>query len=353
MTAPRHALRVIKKSARIALRRGPVRKVGNRVRRRVSTVSASGRDTLVDSVFMPAAHGSAARVRYAGVLDGHTLNLHAVLPDEALPDEAAPDTAVPASLVFVNGERRVRTEARLRRDAAGRLCASATVLLGADIGGLPVTEGRWRLALELAASPATVRLRLLGDGSPALAGPTRARTTCPRTGRRHRLGISPSGQLRLTVAPPLPRAEVLRLEHSFTGASLLFATYGPAGRGPGDGGAQPVVELVEQERRLLRRHAADPLPGDDGAWRVAVPLASMVDTSARQVWSFRLPRPSGGGRPLDIGLRDHDLRAPRRVLTPPRFTVRAEDGTFVVVKPQYTRRGALQLVCTPRETSAR
>ncbi|GAU70543.1 putative hypothetical protein [Streptomyces sp. NBRC 110611] len=346
MTAPRHALRVIKKSARIALRRSPVRKVGSKVRRRVITVSASGRDTLVDSVFMPAAHGSAARVRYAGVLDGHTLNLHAVLPD------GAADTAVPASLVFVNGEQRVRAEARLHRDGGGRLCASATVLLGADIGGLPVTAGRWRLALELAASPATTRLRLLGDGSPAFAGPTRARTTCPRTGRRHRLGISPSGQLRLTVAPPRPRAEVLRIEHSFTGASVLFATYGPTGQGPGDSGPEPVVELVEQERRLVRRHAAEPLPGDDGAWRVTVPLATMLDTSARQVWSFRLPRPSGG-RPLDIGLREHDLRAPRRVLTPPRFTVRAADGTFVVVKPQYTRRGTLQLVCTPRETSAR
>ncbi|MEU4213123.1 hypothetical protein AB0F13_24560 [Streptomyces sp. NPDC026206] len=345
MTAPRHALRVIKKSARIALRRSPVMKVGATVRRRAASGLASGRNTLVDSVLMPAAHGSAARVQYAAVLDGHTLNLHAALPAGT---EAAEDPAARAHLLLVNGDTRLRAEARLQRDEAGRMTVAATVLLGEEIGGLPVTTGRWTLGLELRDDdPAPVRLRLLGDGPPDYAGPTRPLATCPRTGRRHRLGLTTAGQLRLTVAPAQARAEILRIDRSFTGAGLLFAVYGQAVTG--DGAGQPVVELVDQQRRQVLRQAVEPLPGDDTAWRVTLPLARLLaTTSGRQTWSFRLVPGSRGAKPLDLGRHDHDLTAPRKVLTPPAFTVRAENGTFVQVKPQYTRRGALQLVCTPR-----
>ncbi|MEV4434553.1 hypothetical protein [Streptomyces sp. NPDC049555] len=341
MTAPRHALRVIKKSARIALRRSPAWKVGQQVRRRVGTGIANGRDTYVDSVLMPAAHGSAARVQYAAVLDGHTLNLQAVLP-------AGTPEAAPAHLVLVNGATAVRTEARLERTTAGELTATATVLLGAEAGGLPVTVGRWHLALEVERPGATVRLRLLGDGAPAYGGPTRPLAVCPVTGRRHRLGITPAGQLRLTVAAAEPRAEVLRIERSFSGVDVLFALYGADA-----GGTRPVVELAEQDRRGVVRYTAEPLPGDDSAWRLTVPLARVLDTSRAQTWSLRLPRAARGARPLELGRRGHDLRAPRQVLTPPKFTVRAADGTFVQVKPQYTRRGALRLVCTPRTPSTR
>ncbi|GHF33219.1 hypothetical protein [Streptomyces morookaense] len=339
MSAPRHALRVIKKSARIALRRSPVLKVGAAVRDGVRSGVATGRDTLVDSVLMPAAHGSAARVRYAAVLDGHTLNLHAELP-AGTPEDA------PARLVLAQGATELRADARTHRDDAGRPCVSATVLLGDTIGGLPLGTGRWTLALELDAAPAPVRLRLLGDGAPGFSGPTRALAVCPHTGRRHHMGITASGQLRLTVAPAVSRAEVLRIERSFTGAGLLFAVHGPAA--DATRGARPVVEVVEQQRRRVLRRTAEPLPGDDSAWRVSVPLADMTGTSGRQVWTFRLPVRNRRGRALDLGRRDHDLRTPRKVLTPAAFTVRAADGTFVQVKPQYTRRGALQLVCTPR-----
>ncbi|MEU7134032.1 hypothetical protein [Streptomyces sp. NPDC046261] len=348
MTAPRHALRVIKKSARIALRRSPVMKVGATVRRRAASGLASGRTTFVDSVLMPASQGSAARVQYAAVLDGHTLNLHATLPAGT---EAADEAGARAHLLLVNGDTRLRAEARIERDAAGRTSVAATVLLGAEIGGLPVTAGRWTLGLELRDEhPAPVRLRLLGDGPPPCTGPTRPLATCPRTGRRHRLGLTPAGQLRLTVAPPQPRAEVLRIDRSFTGARLLFAVYGPATAG--DGAAQPVVELVDQHRQV-RRRAAEPLPGDDGAWQVTLPLAKLLTAgSGRQTWSFRYVSGHRGAKPLELGRHENDLTAPRKVLTPPVFTVRTEDGTFVQVKPQYTRRGALQLVCTPRALGA-
>ncbi|MBH1937952.1 hypothetical protein I5Q34_27405 [Streptomyces sp. AV19] len=338
MTAPRHALRVIKKSAHIALRRSPVLKVGAAVRNSVRAGVATGRDILVDSALMPAAHGSAARVRYAAVLDGHTLNLHAELPADTPVD-------TPARVVLTRGATELRAEARAHRDDAGRPCVSATLLLGDEISGLPLGTGRWTLALELDASPAAVRLRLLGDGAPGLSGPTRARAACPYTGQRHHLGLAISGRLRLTVAPAPSRAEVLRIERSFTGAGLLFAIHGPAAAGTR--GSLPVVEMVEPRHRRVLRRTAEPLPGDDDAWRVTVPLAEMVDASS-QVWKFRLPGQAGRGKPLDLGRRDHDLRAPRKVLTPAAFTVRAADGAFVQVRPQYTRRGALQLVCTPR-----
>ncbi|GHC69395.1 hypothetical protein [Streptomyces cinnamoneus] len=339
MTAPRHALRVIKKSARIALRRSPVMKVGATVRRRAASGLATGRSTLVDSVLMPAAHGSAARVQYAAVLDGHTLNLNAVLPSGTPADGGA-------HVLLVSGSTRLRAEARLRQDAAGRTTAEATVLLGEEIGGLPLGTGRWTLGLELDGGTAPVRLRLLGDGPPDYAGPTRALATCPRTGRRHRLGLTPAGALRLTVAAPLPRAEVLRIERSFTGAKLLFALYGPAASAAGD--PRPAVELLDQQRRQLLHHDAEPLPGDDTAWRVTLPLGRLLaGTSGRQTLSLRLVPGPRGAKPLDLGRHDHDLNAPRKVLTPPAFTVRTETGAFIQVKPQYTRRGALQLVCTP------
>ncbi len=152
---------------------------------------------------------------------------------------------------------------------------------------------------------------------------------------------------------------MLRIDRSFSGLSVLFTVYGtkvsgdPAGTdGAGTEGVRPVVELAEQQKRRVVRHAAEPLPGDDGAWKLTVPLAKLLDTSRDQTWTLRLPRGPRGGRPLDLGRREHDLRAPRQVLTPPKFTVRAEDGTFVQIKPQYTRRGALQLVCTPRTPSS-
>lgn len=357
MTAPRHALSVIKKSAGIALRRSPAMKVGASVRRRAAAGLASGRSTLVDSVLMPAAQGSAARVQYAAVLDGHTLNLRALLP-AGVPvpgasgaDAAGADGDAPARahVLFISGGTRIRAAARLHRERDGQTSVQATVLLGEDIGGVPVTLGRWTLGLELdSGSPAPVRLQLIGDGAPAYGGPTRPLDTCVRTGRRHRLGLTPAGRLRLTIAPAVARAEVLRVNRAFTGTSVLFAVYGPdAAR---DGAAPPVVELVEQQRRTVLRHTAEPLPADATAWRVTLPLGRLVDTSARQTWSLRLVPGPRGGKPLEIGRHGHDLRSPRKVLTPPKFTVRAEDGTFVEVKPQYTRRGALQLVCTPRKS---
>lgn len=344
MTTPRHALRVIKKSAGIALRRSPALRVGASVRRKAASGLASGRTTLVDTVLMPAAQGSAARVMYSAVLDGHTLNLRALLPD-GLPAADATLHDLRAHVLFISGTTRIRAAARLRPEADGRVSVTAAVLLGESLGGVPVTVGRWILGLELdSGAQQPVRLQLIGSGPPDYAGPTRPLDTCTHTGRRHRLGLSPSGRLRLTVAPALPRAEVLRLERGFSGLSVLFAAYGPetvASTAP------PVVELVEQQRRQVRRHTAEPLPGDDSAWRVRLPLGELLDTSVRQTFALRLAPGAGGGKPLDLGRHGHDLRTPRKVLTPPRFTVRAADGTFIDVKPQYTRRGSLQLVCTP------
>ncbi|WP_174261706.1 hypothetical protein [Streptomyces sp. ADI95-16] len=380
---------MIKKSAGIALRRSPAMKVGASVRRRAAAGLASGRSTLVDSVLMPAAQGSAARVQYAAVLDGHTLNLRALLPagvpvagpdasgadvsgpdasgpdasapdasgpDASAPDASAPDASGPdgdaparAHVLFISGGTRIRAAARLHRERDGQTSVQATVLLGEDIGGVPVTLGRWTLGLELdSGSPAPVRLQLIGDGAPAYGGPTRPLDTCVRTGRRHRLGLTPAGRLRLTIAPAVARAEVLRVNRAFTGTSVLFAVYGPDTAR--DGATPPIVELVEQQRRTVLRHTAEPLPADATAWRVTLPLGRLLDTSARQTWSLRVVPGPRGGKPLEIGRHGHDLRSPRKVLTPPKFTVRAQDGTFVEVKPQYTRRGALQLVCTPRKS---
>ncbi|MFF4456221.1 hypothetical protein [Streptomyces goshikiensis] len=359
---------MIKKSAGIALRRSPAMKVGASVRRRAAAGLASGRSTLVDSVLMPAAQGSAARVQYAAVLDGHTLNLRALLPagvPVATPGttgsdadgrdadgrdaEATDAEATPrAHVLFISGGTRIRAAARLHRERDGQTSVQATVLLGEDIGGVPVTLGRWTLGLELdSGAPAPLRLQLIGDGAPAYGGPTRPLDTCVRTGRRHRLGLTPAGRLRLTIAPAVARAEVLRVNRAFTGTSVLFAVYGPdAARA---GATPPIVELVEQQRRTVLRHTAEPLPADATAWRVTLPLGRLLDTSVRQTWSLRLVPGPRGGKPLELGRHGHDLRSPRKVLTPPKFTVRAEDGTFVEVKPQYTRRGTLQLVCTPRK----
>ncbi|MDT0452033.1 hypothetical protein [Streptomyces hesseae] len=352
MTAPRHALRVIKKSARIALTRSPAWKVGQTVRRRVNTGIATGRDTYVDSVLMPASQGSAARVQYAAVLDGHTLNLHATLPAGTLPEG---DTGTTAHVVLVSGTTRLRAEAVLGREENGEISVTATTLLGDTLGGVPVTPGRWHLSLELEPARhegrAALRLRLLGDGAPLYTGPTRALATCAVTGRRHRLGITPAGQLRLTVAPARARAEVLRVERSFSGVGVLFAIYG-SGTAIADG-ERPVVEVAELDRKhALDRRPAEPLPGDATAWRLTVPLAKLIDTSRKQTLTLRLPRGARGTKPLEIGRHEHDLRSPRQVVTPPKFTVRAADSTFVQVKPQYTRRGALQLVCTPRTPAA-
>src|SRR5690349_13638080 len=75
-------------------------------------------------------------VRYAAVLDGHTLNLDIEVP------HAGPRSPSDATVVFVAGRQRLTAPARIRSAGDGVVRVTATVVLGER--GLPVhEEPRW------------------------------------------------------------------------------------------------------------------------------------------------------------------------------------------------------------------
>ncbi|MFH9263054.1 hypothetical protein ACH4KN_02170 [Streptomyces sp. NPDC017546] len=298
-------------------------------RRRLEVRAAALRSRLILRVFLPLRSGRTARLRYAAVLDGHTVNLHAELPGSArLPDSA--------HLVLGNGRQRHESPARVYEGPDGRLLMDAVVLLGAEVGGAPVGAGRRPLRLRLSHGRRTRQLPLLLVELPVpYEGPTKPMTASGVTGQRHRIGRSVTGNARVVTSDARPGAEVVKVHITHAGVAVDFRVLGARI-------GEPRAEFLASGRRLQQPVTV----GEDGITRVEVPLESMAPRRNRpEHWDVVVSDASGSG--LRLGRRLHDVRNPLRVFAM-RTTVIAPPGhPPLLVQPRYTPAGNLRITCTP------
>ncbi|MFE9456588.1 hypothetical protein [Streptomyces californicus] len=301
----------------------------NAAGRRLAVRAAVLRSWLILRVFLPMRSGRTARLRYAAVLDGHTVNLHAELPASA----TVPDSA---HLVLGSGRQRYEGPARVYEGPGGSVLMDAVVLLGAEMGGAPVDAGRRRLHLRLDHGRRTRRLPLLLVEPPVpYEGPTKPMAASGVTGRRHRIGRSVTGSARVVTANARPGAEVLKVHITHAGVAVDFRVLGARID-------EPRAEFLASGRRIQQPVAV----GEDGITRVEVPLEGMTPRCTRpEHWDVVVYGASGTR--LRLGRRLHDVRNPLRVFAM-RGTVIAPPGHRpLLVQPRYTAAGNLRITCTP------
>ncbi|MGW2210570.1 hypothetical protein [Streptomyces sp. NPDC001781] len=280
------------------------------------------------SLFVPLRRRRAAVLRYAGILDGQTVNLHARLPSWAgMPQHA--------EIVLRRRRRRYLAEARLHQGPAGETLLDAAVLLGAELGGVPVSDGRWRLAVRVRAGRRTRTLALvLLDPPVPYAGPTKPMAASPVTGERHRLSRSFRGSARIASTAARPAVEVAKVHLGHAGVSVDFRVLGTRADAPW-------AEFTASGRRVEQPVTA--LGG--GVLRVEVPLERMAPRGSRpDHWDVRLC--DGRGLSLRLGRRLHDVRNPLRVFAMRRLAVTPPGRTTMIVQPRYTPAGNLRMTCT-------
>ncbi|MBO2448471.1 hypothetical protein J4573_15320 [Actinomadura barringtoniae] len=271
-------------------------------------------------------NGPTAIADYFAVLDGRTLNLHVPGPGQNGPVE----------VVFTRLGQEHRAAAERSADGS----VSATVVLGADLdGGVPLTPGRWKVALSYGTAGGDRRLRLLAD-APTITdpgGPTVTSPPCAETGARFVPEISPTGLWALRVAAPEPSAEVTRLALTLSrfDVEVRFAGVTPP----------PQAAL----RFQARGGAAFTVPATsaNGVFGARVPLAEMVreGQAGEVVWNVMAVIPDHA--PLRVGRHLHDVRDPRRTLRVPQRTIAVDAATLVRVRTYYTGNGDLALACSP------
>ncbi|MFB6619510.1 hypothetical protein ACIGFK_26340 [Streptomyces sp. NPDC085524] len=285
------------------------------------------RSWLMVHVFLPRRVRRAAVLQYAQVLDGHTMNLHAELPDSAPLGESA-------ELELKHGRRSFRTTVRLYEDREDRLLMDAAVLLGAGPGGLPVTSGRWKTTLLIQDGRKTRKYKLVLVEPPVpYEGPTKPMHASPVDGLRHRLGRTVAGSLTVVTSNPKPLAEVVRVDLSHSSMVVDFRLLGTRLE-------EPWAEFTASRRRLQR--PLEPLPG--GAWRVVVPLEEMPPARATDHWDVSVA--SKGSRALRIGRQLHDVRNPMRVFSINKAVVAPRGLPPMIVHPRYTPAGNLRVTCS-------
>ncbi|WP_202486087.1 hypothetical protein [Streptomyces sp. SID4985] len=270
----------------------------------------------------------AAQVRYAGILDGQTVNLHVQLPASAgLPEQA--------EIVLSRGRHSHPTEARVYRGTEGETFVDAAVLLGAGVGGLPIGTGRWRVRLRVRTGRRTRTLSLLLVEPPVpYAGPTKPMEASPVTGERHRIGRSVRGSVRVVSADARAAVEVAKVHLEHSGLTVDFRVLGTRFEAPW-------AEFTASGRTVERAVTA---LGPD-ILRVEVPLGEMAPRGVRpEHWDVQLR--DATGRSLRLGRRLHDVRNPLRVFAVRRLAVTPPGLTTMIVQPRYTPAGNLRVTCT-------
>ncbi|MET7288381.1 hypothetical protein [Streptomyces sp. NPDC005573] len=294
---------------------------------RLRTRAVRLRDRLMGNLLVPLRR-RAALVSYAGILDGQTVNLHARLPASArLPERA--------EIVLRRGRRAHPCEARVYRGADGETLVDAAVLLGAEVGGLPVGTGRWRVRLRVRTGRRTRTLSLLLVNPPVpYAGPTKPMEASPVTGERHRIGRSARGSVRVVSAGARAAAEVAKVHLEHSGLTVDFRVLGTATD-------RPWAEFTASGRTVEQPVTVL----GPGAFRVDVPLGAMAPGDARpEHWDVRLR--DAAGTSLRLGRRLHDVRNPLRVFAMRRLAVTPQGLTTMIVQPRYTPAGNLRVTCT-------
>ncbi|MFE5938929.1 hypothetical protein ACFQ69_26655 [Streptomyces sp. NPDC056470] len=313
---------------------GAVRRRLGRLRRAVIALVVRWRAWWMQHAFLPLRGRGAARLRYAAVLDGQTLNLHAELP-------RAVRGAEHAEIVVSGRRRRHVTEARVYEDGQGRTLVDAAVLLGAGVGGAGLTPGRWRLRLRVESGRRSRRIPLLLLEAPhSYEGTTRPMEASPLTGDRYRIGWTATGSARIRCTPARPSVEVVdvHIEHARIDVDIRLL---------GMADARGWSEFVASGRRV-RSDLADVEPG---VWRVEVPLTDMVPRSdRREHWDVVLC--GGSRRPLRFARRLHDLSDPQRVFTMRKIVVAPRRDQLMMIEPRYTPAGNLRFTCSRVSTAA-
>ncbi|MEU6882278.1 hypothetical protein [Streptomyces sp. NPDC046712] len=312
---------------------GPNRTAGLRgraaaLRQRLYARAVDWRSRLMLHVFLPLRAQRTARLHYAAVLDGQTVNFHAELPRSAgLPDRA--------DIVLRRGRVRHRTEARVYRGSADTVLMDAAVLLGAELGGAPVADGRWKVRLRLRQGRRSRTLPLLLVEPPVpYDGPTKPMQASPVTGARYRVGRSVTGNVRIVAAAARPGAEVVKVHIAHSGIEVDFRLLGTEV-------TDPWAEFTASGRRLRQ----DVRPAGPDTWRVTVPLDEMTPRKARpEHWDVAVC--SQTTRRMRLGRRLHDVRNPLRVFAMRSIAVTPRGQAPMIVQPRYTPAGNLRVTCT-------
>lgn len=300
-------------------------------RRRLRARAAVLRNWLMLGFFVPLRGKRTARLHYAAILDGQTVNLHAELPPSAgLPDRA--------EIVLRRGRRRHLAAAHVYEGPAGESLVDAAVLLGADVGGAPVGTGRWRLQLRLFSGRRSRTLSLLLLQPPVpYEGPTKPMAASPVTGERHRLGRSVRGSARVVSTAARPAVEVAKVHLTHAGVTVDFRVLGIDVE-------EPWAEFVASGRRI-EQPVSDIATGDSRALRVEVPLEQMTPRGARpEHWDLVLRDRSG--RSMRLGRRLHDVRNPLRVFAMRSLAITPQGRPPLIVQPRYTPAGNFRVTCT-------
>ncbi|WP_079159333.1 hypothetical protein [Streptomyces griseus] len=298
------------------------------VRRRLAARVFPLRAWLMRRLFVPLRSRSAARLVYAAVLDGQTVNLHAVLPEAArLPEEA--------ELLIRRGRRRYGSPARVYEDREGRLLMDAAVLLGAEAGGVPVDDGRWKVVLTTRTGRKQSRFPLLLLEPPKpYGGPTMPMSVSPVSGRRYRLGRTLTGHLRVVSSRARPSAEVVKVKLFHTGLTVDFRVLGTEA-------VEPWTEFIASGRRIQQPVTEV----GDGMWRTVVPLEQMTpERRATEHWDVTFC--ASGIRSMRLGRRLHDVRNPLRVFAMTQASVAPKGRNPLLVHPRYTPAGNFRVTCS-------
>ncbi|MER5739963.1 MULTISPECIES: hypothetical protein [unclassified Streptomyces] len=314
---------------------GSIRRRLGRVRRAARLrVLAPLRGRLLRGIFLPLRGKRSARLLYAAVLDGQTMNLHAELP-------ASADAADGAELLLGRGRAAHTSPVRLHRDRSGRLLADAAVLLGGEAGGVPVPTGTTRLRLRVGSGRRSRSYALLLVESPhTYQGATRPMSASPISGDRYRVGRSVTGSARLRRSPAVPGAEVVDVDIQHARIDVSVRLVGMAAE-------EPWCEFVASGRRVPVGLAET----GPGVWQAEVPLAEMYPVSARREhWDVLLH--AGERRPHRVARLLHDLSDPQRVLAMRPVVVAPRKDSLMSVEPRYTPAGNLRFTCRRVEETA-
>ncbi|MGV9287507.1 hypothetical protein [Streptomyces sp. NPDC003719] len=312
------------------MKRRPLRAVRRRLRRAGTRV----RSVLLRRVFLPWREDRAAVLRYAAVLDGQTVNLHAGMPRWVRPDENA-------RIELRRRGSRHTADARVYTDHDGTVVMDAAVLLGQEVGGLALRSGRWKLRLRVKKGFRRRALSLLLLDMPKpYGGPTRPMDASTVTGARYRLGRTVTGSARVTFTPSPPSAEVVRVRTSHSGVEIVFRVVGSEPEAPR-------AEFVASGRRLEAEVGAL----EDGLWQVSAPLHLMVPRRDRpEQWDVVLC--SDNLRAMRLGRRLHDVRNPKRVFAVRETAVTPAGRDPMLVLPRYTPAGNFRIQCSPMAQAA-
>ncbi|MFD8915324.1 hypothetical protein [Streptomyces sp. NPDC059575] len=272
--------------------------------------------------------GRTALLRYAAVLDGQTVNLHAELP-------ASVTEVSEAEIVLRRRRRSHRLPVRVYAGEEGRLLMDAAVLLGSEVSGVPVTPGRWKLRLRLRSGRRSRTLPfLLAEPTTPRTGVTGPMTRSPLTAHRYRLGRTVRGDARVVCVEPRAAAEVADVHIQHARIDVDLRVFGIPMK-------EPWAEVLAAGRSV-RCPLEEVQPG---IWRLAVPLAEMLPAGARPEHWDVVVHP-GAHAPLRLARRLHDVQAPGRVFTMRKILVSPRRGTLMRIEPRYTPAGNLRFTCS-------